>query len=638
MSKRDAFYASAQSWFQQFRSLLMPCNPSRNRRHSAHFAALAIALPLLGATSCGQPSKSGLRIIGGTAASQDYPFFVSLTAGGAEGRFCGASLIDRRIVLTAAHCVEGQSGVLFVHFAQREAAQDGVDVAARKVVAHEAYDSSKLINDIALIQLAEDAPDFALPITLSDRSSDTVEGDQLRVIGFGNLTSVGWVDAVQLMQVDLNVLSASDCQQPYPSFAGEMQICAGYREGGFDSCQGDSGGPLFRENQSGGANTFQLEGLVSYGNGCAQKDNPGVYTRVSAFRDWIDTTTADFQRAANEAEPETLERLFRQECYSSISLDSEENRNGGVIREQKILTLGGTFKALGNRRYKGTIAETPVCQTLLDDGLRIDFYLAQSRRDARRGVHSVLAFVGGSAKPAFAAPLVSRSGFSLECENGDQSLYWNLEQLFGYAVLEIGTSTYFTTFDSAGDGFKATEQLASCQVGATNIRLEKGTSAQNAETYLVTVSNLRDRRSGIDHRFEYTLSPSDGAAQVGARLETKETGELELVLSNQSQEDMYGWRLTCDAPLALQLSNSDLLESKEVGEGEFELALFDPNVSERAVLAQQSIRPTLINIEQVRAWAKRLNERTIQCNWNSYFVVIDLGLPEEPNPEPQPLR
>ena len=61
-------------------------------------------------------------------------------------------------------------------------------------------------------------------------------------------------------------------------------ICAGYPGvGGKDACQGDSGGP-FVCNDGGKA---VIAGVVSWGNGCALADYPGVYARTTYVLDWI---------------------------------------------------------------------------------------------------------------------------------------------------------------------------------------------------------------------------------------------------------------------------------------------------------------------------------------------------------------
>ena len=52
-------------------------------------------------------------------------------------------------------------------------------------------------------------------------------------------------------------------------------VCAGYSSGGVDTCQGDSGGPLI----IGGV----LAGIVSWGDGCADAQYPGIYTRLTTF-------------------------------------------------------------------------------------------------------------------------------------------------------------------------------------------------------------------------------------------------------------------------------------------------------------------------------------------------------------------
>jgi secreted trypsin-like serine protease len=56
------------------------------------------------------------------------------------------------------------------------------------------------------------------------------------------------------------------------------EICAGYTSGGVDTCQGDSGRPMFRADSAG---AWVQVGIVSWGDGCARPNKPGVYTQVS---------------------------------------------------------------------------------------------------------------------------------------------------------------------------------------------------------------------------------------------------------------------------------------------------------------------------------------------------------------------
>ena len=66
-------------------------------------------------------------------------------------------------------------------------------------------------------------------------------------------------------------------------------VCAGYENGYRDSCSGDSGGPLVSIRNG----VPVLVGVTSWGVRCAEKQKPGVYTRVTYYMDWITSVIGD---------------------------------------------------------------------------------------------------------------------------------------------------------------------------------------------------------------------------------------------------------------------------------------------------------------------------------------------------------
>lgn len=97
-----------------------------------------------------------------------------------------------------------------------------------------------------------------------------------------------------LMQVEIPIVEK--CKRKDDQNAED--ICAGDLNGGKDACQGDSGGPLFCKSVS-NDHEWYLAGIVSHGEGCARPGEPGVYTRVALYTDWIDETTKNEKFSKN---------------------------------------------------------------------------------------------------------------------------------------------------------------------------------------------------------------------------------------------------------------------------------------------------------------------------------------------------
>ncbi|NJL20897.1 MAG: trypsin-like serine protease, partial [Leptolyngbyaceae cyanobacterium SM1_3_5] len=107
----------------------------------------------------------------------------------------------------------------------------------------------------------------------------------MTTIGFG-YTEENGSNSQELLKVDVDIVPFEQCDSLFGDLTESIMLCAGTETGGRDACQGDSGGPLLSSS------TVQV-GIVSFGDGCGQPGVPAVYTRVSAFDNWIQRTICD---------------------------------------------------------------------------------------------------------------------------------------------------------------------------------------------------------------------------------------------------------------------------------------------------------------------------------------------------------
>ena len=240
------------------------------------------------------PGSGGLtpQIVGGEQAVRgEHPWMVQLVIRTSRGTFtCGGSLISSEWVLSAAHCFTPGSTVTAVAgvIDLRQAANRN-NFSAENVFVHPSYRDVSTGFDIALIKLNRAVPSsmvnrFAQLPSVSLNNSEVSTGDTLKTMGWGRIREGGPTPDI-LRQVSVPVVSEAACERTYGSINNSTQVCAGFTRGGRDSCQGDSGGPLLFSRSG----EDYVAGIVSYGNGCARPNAPGVYTRTSGFLDWIDS-------------------------------------------------------------------------------------------------------------------------------------------------------------------------------------------------------------------------------------------------------------------------------------------------------------------------------------------------------------
>merc|ERR1712223_198798 len=260
---------------------------------------------------------------------------------------CGAAVINKYYVLTAAHCMNTRTpvyvkknlcyvkslpnynGLQFIfrvvilgeHDLRKDPEFSSVAKRAiieiEDIIVHENY--SKILNggaspnDIALIRVKDpitfynarnrkesNVKPICLPWNVNDPGRRIYDGNRLTTLGWGKVTNnkdaakntkrrLGAGSAI-LRKLEVPAISRRKCKE-FDSFKNydlnsSSQLCAGGVHGK-DSCNGDSGGPLIQKAKGLGKPWFQV-GVVSFGTSRCGAGQPGIYTRLVTFIPWIE--------------------------------------------------------------------------------------------------------------------------------------------------------------------------------------------------------------------------------------------------------------------------------------------------------------------------------------------------------------
>ncbi|MGH0167234.1 UNVERIFIED_CONTAM: hypothetical protein FKN15_074182 [Acipenser sinensis] len=206
--------------------------------------------------------------------------------------------------MTAAHCVDSPQGKVYrVALGDHNLFEnDGSEIIipVDKIIVHELWDPTQLGkgNDIAMLRLKTPAFDNGYVKLGSLPAYDEIipHNQGCYITGWGLTQSGGSIPAV-LQEAILPVVEYPICSRDdwWAHFAKNTMVCAG-GDGFTAGCQGDSGGPLNCFSDG----VWKVQGIVSFGPApyCNTFMKPTVFTRVSAFMDWI-YNTQDLMRCSS---------------------------------------------------------------------------------------------------------------------------------------------------------------------------------------------------------------------------------------------------------------------------------------------------------------------------------------------------
>ncbi|XP_034557361.1 transmembrane protease serine 2-like [Notolabrus celidotus] len=241
-------------------------------------------------TDCGSGVNS-TRATGIQPASLGaWPWQVSLQVAGSHR--CGGAIISPYWIVTTAHCVASVSTpgdwAVYAGVVESLGTLFNPSYSVSRVIAHEGYDSKTHRSDIALMKLSKPLDHTVSsnigPVCLPNVGVNTTNNQKGWLTQFSG-TINGDSGSPYLMEAEVFLMETADCNSTmvYNGRISQDMFCAKGVETSDNMCRTDSGGLLVSLKDG----LWWLIGDSIWGQDCIEPNQPGVYSNITFYLDWM---------------------------------------------------------------------------------------------------------------------------------------------------------------------------------------------------------------------------------------------------------------------------------------------------------------------------------------------------------------
>uniref|UniRef100_A0A6V7KHJ3 Peptidase S1 domain-containing protein n=1 Tax=Bracon brevicornis TaxID=1563983 RepID=A0A6V7KHJ3_9HYME len=217
------------------------------------------------------------------AQALEFPFLVSMSMH--NEHFCGGSIITRRCIITAAHCVAnitlGKLPLLQIRAGSLNYRSGGRVYFVDDILWPSLYDKYRLASpyDIAIVKLKTliRYDQYIQPIAIARSLPDPLE--VAASAGWGLVASHNRISPLEQRKVDMLIISERNCSNAWKQVIIDEKVVCAFAGEDAGVCDGDSGGPLIYDDK--------LVGIVAWGSSRCGAGLPDVFTSVPYFLEWI---------------------------------------------------------------------------------------------------------------------------------------------------------------------------------------------------------------------------------------------------------------------------------------------------------------------------------------------------------------